>query len=141
MLSLWVAKALKDGVLLSGAILRQKWTDFARRVGIPEDKHVKLSEGWLTKFKQRHNLKEQRRHGEAASANQQLVEQERARIQMLIQDSGFRPKDIFNFDESGLLWAYVSFYEFPKRAMILIWLIFILEQALIAAYQRQSMLV
>jgi hypothetical protein len=107
-------KALHDGVVLTGPILRQKWTDFANHAHISEDDCPKLSDGWLTKFKLRHGLKEQRRHGEAASANPQSVDHERARMQLIIENSGFKPRDIFNFDESAVLWSYVPVLTFPS---------------------------
>lgn len=57
MLELWVAKALEDGVVLTGEVLQQKWMRFADLAGVPEDEQLNLSEGWLTCFKSRNNLK------------------------------------------------------------------------------------
>jgi Tc5 transposase DNA-binding domain len=51
MLELWIAKAMLDGVQLSGEILRQKWTRFADLVGVPMDERLVLSEGWLEALK------------------------------------------------------------------------------------------
>ncbi|EIN11808.1 DDE-domain-containing protein [Punctularia strigosozonata HHB-11173 SS5] len=70
---------MRNGVLLTGEVLRQKWTHFADMVGIPEDDRLTLSEGWLTAFKKRCGLKEYKRHGEAASSNPETIEEERAR--------------------------------------------------------------
>ena len=58
MMDLWVLKAMNDKILLTGEVLRQKWNTFATLVGIPEDDRLKLSEGWLTRFKERNGLKE-----------------------------------------------------------------------------------
>ena len=49
MLELWVAKAMADNVPVNREILWQKWR-FADLVGVPEDKKLNLSEGWLTAF-------------------------------------------------------------------------------------------
>jgi len=48
--------------------------------GVPEDDRLKLSNGWLAWFKDRNGLREWKQHGEAASANNETVEQEQTRI-------------------------------------------------------------
>jgi hypothetical protein len=107
MMYLWVSKAMGDGILLTGEVLRQKWNRFADLVGVPEDERLNLSNGWLGRFKGRNGLKEMKRHGEAASANASTVEQERKRIQELIKKYGYELRDIFNMDETGLFYGYV----------------------------------
>jgi len=74
MMYLWVSKAMSNGILLTGEVLRQKWNAFAELVGIPEDERLKLSNGWLGRFKERNGLRQMKRHGEAASANAETVE-------------------------------------------------------------------
>ncbi|KAI9057990.1 DDE-domain-containing protein [Trametes sanguinea] len=91
-MDLWLVTVLSSNILLSGEILRQKWKSFADRCGIPADKQLSLSNGWLEKFKVRHGLREFKRHGEAASANTQTVEDERLRIQKLPPDRGLSDK-------------------------------------------------
>jgi len=44
--------------------------------GVSEDDRLKLSNGWLAWFKDRNGLRERKRHGEAASANNETIEQE-----------------------------------------------------------------
>ena len=105
MLELWVAKAMRDGIRVTGEVLRQKWHKFADLEGIPQDERLTLSEGWLTAFKRRCGLKEFRTHGEAGSVDPAMVEIERERIRKLIQKYGYRLKDIFNMDETGLFYA------------------------------------
>jgi hypothetical protein len=107
MLELWVSTAMQAQVLLTGEILCQKWKHFADLVGIPEDARLHLSDGWLTRFKERNGLKQLKRHGEAASANSERVVLERQRLQGLIQENGYRLKDIFNMDETGLFYACI----------------------------------
>ncbi len=107
MMYLWVSKAMGDGILVTGEVLRQKWNAFADLVGILQEDRLKLSNGWLARFKERNGLKEMKRHGEAASANADTVETERKRIQELIKKYGYRLRDIFNMDETGLFYGYV----------------------------------
>ncbi|KAG6872986.1 hypothetical protein C0992_009213 [Termitomyces sp. T32_za158] len=78
------AEAMADGVLLMGRVLRAKWSQFADLVAIPDDDRLDLSEGWLTRFKERCNLKQLWQHGEAGSASAEVVEDERKRVQELI---------------------------------------------------------
>lgn len=109
MLELWIAKAMSDEVQLSGEILRQKWTRFADLAGVPMDERLALSEGWLEALKRRCGLKSFKRHGEAGSTSLEEVEKECERIRKCIHDlvakHGYRLKDIFNMDETGLFWA------------------------------------
>lgn len=107
MMELWVSKAMQAHVLLTSEVLRQKWRQFAELAGVPEDEWLKLSDGWLSCFKDRNGLKELKRYGEAASADPERVVHERQRIQGLIQEQGYRLKDIFNMDETGLFYAWV----------------------------------
>ena len=107
MMELWVSKAMQARILLTGEVLRQKWRQFMDLAGIPEDEWLTLSEGWLTRFKDRLGLKQMKQHGEAASADPERVAREKQRIQELIQKYGYRLKDIFNMDETGLFYACV----------------------------------
>ena len=106
MMDLWVSKAMNDKILLTGEVLRQKWNAFANLVGIPDDERLSLSDGWLTRFKERNGLKEMKRHGEAASTSAETVERERKRIQELIEKYGYELRNIFNMDETGLFYGY-----------------------------------
>jgi len=110
MMDLWVARAMEDGIDLTGEVLCQKWIKFADLAGIPMDKRLHLSDGWLAWFKARHNLKNRKQHGEAASADPEAVEQDQQRLQGLITECGYRLHDIFNMDETGLFYAYVLYH-------------------------------
>ncbi|EEB92288.1 hypothetical protein MPER_09228 [Moniliophthora perniciosa FA553] len=125
MMDLWVSKAMHDRILLTGDILRGKWKEFADLVGIPQDERLELSDGWLDKFKKRsvnvfvgawkmlkglnrNGLKMHKRHGEAASSSPIAIENERKRIQEIIDrltKQGYKLRDIFNMDETGLFYA------------------------------------
>jgi hypothetical protein len=111
MLDFWVLKAMADGILLTGEVLCQKWNTFANLVGIPADERLKLSNGWLLWFKERNGLKEWKQHGEANSSNAETVEEERKQIQKIIQEGGYRLKDIYNMDKTGLFYGHVPKYS------------------------------
>ena len=61
----------------------KKWNFFTDMAGIPQDERLKLSNGWLGRFKVRHGLREMRRNGEAASANANTVDAERKWVQLI----------------------------------------------------------
>ncbi len=105
MMDLWVSKAMADNIILTGEVLRQQWTRFADLMGIPMDERLNLSNGWLTRYKERVGLKELKRHGEAASVGIETAEQERQRIRELIKGYGVELQDIFNTDETGLFYG------------------------------------
>ena len=105
MMDLWVLGAASNHILLNGEVLRQKWSSFVDLLGIPMDDRLKLSEGWLTCYKARNNLKEFKRHGEAASASLEMAETERRRIQELVATYGVELQDLFNADETGFFYG------------------------------------
>jgi hypothetical protein len=45
MMELWVSKTMAESVLLTGEVLRQKWTKFADLAGVPQDECLNLSDG------------------------------------------------------------------------------------------------
>lgn len=109
MLELWVSKAMADNLLITGEVLRQKWTKFADLAGVPDDERLRLSEGWLTRFKSRNSLKQLKHHGKGGSVDPESVERERRRVQGLIKKYGYELRDIFNMDETGLFYGYSTF--------------------------------
>ena len=121
MMDLWVLKALGDGILLTGKVLHQKCSKFADMVCIPDDEWLHLSNGWLTSFKDRHNLKEMKHHSEAGSADEEVVKSKRNTRPY--QEKGYAWNDVFNMDETGLFYVYVLWpfpvssdkYKFPNR--------------------------
>src|SRR6266851_2670220 len=104
MIDLWISKAIADRILLTREVLQQKWNIFADLARVPKDNRLKLSNGWLAWFKDRNGLREWKQHGEAASANNKMVEQEQTRIQNLIKDGQYQLRDIYNMDETGLFY-------------------------------------
>ncbi|VDB96611.1 unnamed protein product [Peniophora sp. CBMAI 1063] len=94
MLELWVAKAMRDNVHLSGEILHLKWMRFADLAKVPLVEYLSLSDGWLTSFKKHCGLREFKCCGEAASADPETVEKGKERVRELIKKHGYHLKDI-----------------------------------------------
>ncbi|KAI7951847.1 hypothetical protein MJO28_007531 [Puccinia striiformis f. sp. tritici] len=102
-LSEWMTQAVHYSLHITGEIIKEKWQDFARLDGIPSEEWLKLSSGWLESFKNRHQLQNFRKHGEAASADITVVESEIIRMQEITKD--YNLKNIFNMDKTGLFYS------------------------------------
>jgi len=116
----WVLEAMSNSILITGKVLHQKWTGFADQAGIPKEDRLKLSEGWLTRYKARTHLKEYKRHGEAASVSLETAETEQRRIQEIVATYGVELRDLFNADETGLFYGQVSLLPVVPLAVMLI---------------------
>ena len=108
MMHLWLSKTMGDGILPTGEIIWQKWNQFADLVGIAEEDWLDLNNEWLQCFKARNRLKEVQSHGEAVLANTHGVEDEQKWVHALIKRYSYKLCNIFNMDETGLLWVYAS---------------------------------
>lgn len=89
----WVLQA-REGIVLTGAMLHLKWTRFADLAGVPAEDWLTLSDGWLVKFKKRHNLCDMKYHGKVASTDVKTIKAECAVIQKIIQDDGYHMTSI-----------------------------------------------
>jgi len=98
-LSFWVKKAIDNNITISGELLVQKAHNFATLLDVQD---FKGSNGWVAGFKKRHNIECYMRHGEAASAPLEDLDDMRKNIQNILKD--YSPNDIFNVDETGLYW-------------------------------------
>jgi hypothetical protein len=115
MMELWVTGACNEGVHLTGDILRTKWRQFEELAGVPEEDRLKCSNGWLEAIKKRLGLRNWKRHGESGSVDPEAVERDCSWIRKLILvalKDGYSLSDIYNMDETGLLYAWVLHFLF-----------------------------
>lgn len=101
----WVIEARERDLPVNDEILRKKAQHFASILQI----EMKCSDGWLTKFKKRYNLRKVTLHGEASSVNPEDVESARAEI--LEETKKYQPCNIYNGDETGLCYRYVCSFN------------------------------
>lgn len=93
----WVEGALACNLDITGAVLKKKALDFATLLSI---NGFKASDGWVAKFKKRHNLREYTKHGEASSTpSDEAIKQERLRVSQIISE--YALEDVWNADETG----------------------------------------
>jgi hypothetical protein len=66
----WFTIARESKISLSGHLIKAQALEFAEKLGY---RGFKASEGWLTRFKERHNIVYRAVSGESASVNQTIV--------------------------------------------------------------------
>lgn len=97
-LTQWFTLATSRGVQVSGPILKAKSEDLARKLGNDE---FKATDGWLSRWKVRHDIKFKRSHGEKASANSEYADEWKyTKLPQIL--AKFSLDDIYNADETGL---------------------------------------
>lgn len=64
----WCQQAVSANIDLNGDVIREKWREFATHFRVPESNWLKLSEGWLSSFKERNGLKGFKRQGGARAS-------------------------------------------------------------------------
>ncbi|KNE89028.1 hypothetical protein PSTG_17517, partial [Puccinia striiformis f. sp. tritici PST-78] len=94
----WFIEAQSRQMPINDNILRTKAQKFANLLTID----LKLSNGWLYKFKNRFHINKIELHGEAGSVDKD--EAEVARKQVLAIVEGYEPHNVYNADETGLLY-------------------------------------
>ena len=108
----WVQRYEAGKDPLTDTILREKalqfWNELPFYQGLSAPK---LSEGWITSFRHRHNIRQRRKHGGPRSADNS---EQTAEFMAEIRDTSalFRPEDIFHMDETGFFWKMV-----PDRSL------------------------
>jgi hypothetical protein len=101
----WHLQMEKKAAIITGDILRAKahdiWTRLPQYI---QQQEPKWSNGWLDRFKKRHNNKEYKLHGEGASADVYSEDVVKQMDKLRAECSAYASKDIFNMDETGLFW-------------------------------------
>ena len=95
-LYLWMSQALASNLAISGDILKNKASYFAERLQVT---NFGRSDGWLTNFKARYNIKQYNKAGEANSAPLETLDNERTILQEVIGE--YDLCNVYNVDETG----------------------------------------
>ncbi|CAG8444282.1 2386_t:CDS:2, partial [Acaulospora morrowiae] len=90
----------QEKVVLSDQIIIQKAKEIHAKLAPETD--ISFSYGWLTRFKERHNIRLRRKHGEAGSVDQSTARISLPGIQRIIQM--YNLNNVFNFDETSLFY-------------------------------------
>lgn len=83
------------------------WNELTCYEGLPLPD---FSNRWVDRFKNRHDIKQRTRHGEANSVDDAATEEQLVEIREII--ALYDSADVYNCDESGLFWKSI-----PKRGL------------------------
>lgn len=95
----WYLLATSRNIYPGGHQLCEKAKQIAEKLNVSD---FKASNGWLTRWKTRHNIKQHRVCGESGEVRGETVESWKERLPEILQ--GYSSRDIYNLDETGCFW-------------------------------------
>jgi hypothetical protein len=95
----WFSIITGRGVRVSGPMLKNKSEELAKKLGNDD---FKATDGWLSRWKCRHDTKFKKAHGEKDSADVCAEEWKSKKVPELLQK--FYADDIYSADETGLFY-------------------------------------
>ncbi len=98
----WIEHMEGQGAILNDGLLMEKASSIAQKNSIKE---FKASQGWLNRFKSRHNLTLKALHGESFTSQQVDYTEFLEHLNKKIQEYGV--ENVFNADESGLFYKII----------------------------------
>lgn len=107
----WFCQARAKNMPISGTILQNIALQIAARPDI-NDTEFKASNGWLQRFKTRHNLSFGLICGESADVDETSVADWKSKLGEIT--AGYEPKDIANCDESAVFYRAI-----PQKTLML----------------------
>jgi hypothetical protein len=99
----WINDGLSRGVAVSGELIKLQARVISDLLGIPAENQLKFSNGWVERFKSRHQLRSIVHHSEAGSVDVEAVRKEHERLHPII--GAYKDKNVFNADESAMFYA------------------------------------
>lgn len=93
----WFCKARNKHLPISGPIIQARALEAAQNLGLND---FKASNGWLERFRRRHDITFKTICGESADVNIEDVKVWKEKLLSIFKD--YAPKDVFNADETGL---------------------------------------
>lgn len=104
----WIKEARSQNIILTGAVLQEKAKFFGEALGVSD---FVCSNGWLSRFKERHGIVCKKICGEEAAVDPSTVTSFFSEKLPALKKE-FSPRDIFNADETGLF-----FKAHPSRTL------------------------
>lgn len=93
----WFREREQNNIAISGPLLQEKSRSLNHAC------ELTFSLGWLTRFKDRHGIRNYVLHGEDAVVNAEVAEE--AKKELFMVTSKYALCDIYNCDESGFFWG------------------------------------
>uniref|UniRef100_UPI00358F3C65 tigger transposable element derived 5-like n=1 Tax=Myxine glutinosa TaxID=7769 RepID=UPI00358F3C65 len=97
----WFVQARSEGLPISGPILKAQAEKFDKQIN-GETSQFKASNGWLDRFKRRHEISQVLVSGEIRSADSAIASEYPAQLKTLLEEGGYVEKQVYNCDETGL---------------------------------------
>lgn len=97
---IWFQQYRAKGIPLSGPLIRAQALKFHKRLG--GSKNFQASEGWLSKWKDRHNIRNVCISGEKLSADETAAEKYKVTFMDIVTKEGLTADQVFNCDETEL---------------------------------------
>ena len=94
----WLKFAQSQNTPISGPVLQTKAEELATEFGYDD---FKCSTGWLSRFKVRHDIVFRKLCDESAVVDEEIASSWREQLESILTD--YEPKDVFNADETGLV--------------------------------------
>ncbi|XP_051856446.1 jerky protein homolog-like [Antechinus flavipes] len=98
----WFNQQRAEGTPVSGIICAKQAKAFFNALGMEGD--FNASTGWLTRFKQRHGIRELNYQGEKSNGDQSAAADFREDFEEFTESERLQPEQIYNADETGLYW-------------------------------------
>ena len=105
----WFQRARSLNIPVSGPMIQEQAREYAVQLNNVDD--FKASNGWLDRFKSRHNIGGSKLSGERASVDATTVDSWLERLPNITRD--YEARDIYNMDETGLF-----FRALPDKSLV-----------------------
>ena len=111
----WFIQQRTAGTLISGSLLQEKAKHFHSQLHVENanGETFKSSTRFFEKFKNCHSIRNLSIQGEKLSAAVETVEPFLQKLRKVIKDKGLTPEQIYNADETRLLWKCL-----PDRILV-----------------------
>ena len=106
----WYRLAVSKNVYPDGPQLCEKAREIGRRLGVDD---FKASNGWLDRWKKKHNIRKMTISGESGDVSGLTVDSWKERLPEIMQ--GYSSDNIWNLDESGVFWKALPDKGFGQK--------------------------
>jgi hypothetical protein len=106
-LYLWLRAQQSRDFTITDELLTEQAKIFGSQKELRVSATFSYSKGWLDKFKKRKGIRSYKLHGEANDADQEGVKLAQNHFRKIVFDRGYTAGNIFNQDETGLLWRQI----------------------------------
>ena len=106
----WFSQKRSLGEPVSGTLLQEKALEINNKINGANS--FTASSGWLTRFKERHSIRELSIQGERLSSDNSGSDEFKEIFNSILQQGGYDLDNVYNSDETGLAWK-----SLPRRTL------------------------